>query len=160
MRLEAVPAPPPGQGWVGKAAGTILAAALLASLLLLPGTILQPFPWQKPEAQALCAEQRRALYLKIDRAAKTLFLLQGRFPDTLEELVDRGLLSSSDLKDAQGNALRYRPSEESYVLTPVASGQPIASAETTEAITGNFLLDPEFLSVSTEPRGAPLVLLD
>lgn len=160
MRLEAVPAPPPVQGWVGKAAAFLLAAALLAVLLLAPGAILQPFPWQKPDAQALAAEQRRALYLKIDRAAKTYFLLQGRFPDSLDELVRRGLLSSNDLEDALGYPLRYRPQEESYVLTPLAGGQPVASAETTEAITGNFLLDPEFLSSTAEPAGAPLVLLD
>jgi hypothetical protein len=160
MRLEAVPAPPPAQGWVGKAAAFLLAAALLVVLLFAPGAILQPFPWQKPDAQALAAEQRRALYLKIDRAAKTYFLLQGRFPDSLEELVQRRLLSSNDLEDALGYPLRYQPQEESYVLTPLAGGRPVASAETTEAITGNFLLDPEFLSSSAEPAGAPLVLLD
>jgi hypothetical protein len=160
MRLEAVPAPPPTQGWVGKAAAAILTAALLAALLLAPSTILQPFPWQKTEGQALSAQQRRALYLKIDRAAKTYFLLQGRFPDSLEELVGRRLLSSNDLGDALGRALRYRPSEESYVLTLVAGGRPVDSSETTEAITGNFLLDPEFLYVSAEAPGAPLILLD
>jgi len=38
-------------------------------------------------------------------------------------------------------------------------GRPRTGAESTEAITGNFLLDPEFLTASPDTR-PPLVLLD
>lgn len=42
----------------------------------------------------------------------------------------------------------------------MAGGKPVPGAEATEAITGNFLLDPEVLNVPPESQAAPLVLLD
>jgi len=38
--------------------------------------------------------------------------------------------------------------------------KPIPGTETSEAITGNFFLDPEFLTVPVESTAPPLVLLD
>jgi hypothetical protein len=119
-----------------------------------------PFPWQQQAREALARDQRAALYLKIDRAAKTWFLLKGSFPDRLEELIQAGLLSPADLTDPEGHPLRYAASEESYSLQPLERGRPVPGAETTEAITGNFLLDPEVLNVPPESQAAPLVLLD
>jgi hypothetical protein len=43
----------------------------------------------------------------------------------------------------------------------MTAGKPVPGAETTtEAITGNFLLDPEFLILPEESAAQPLVLLD
>jgi len=140
------------------AAGLVL--ALAASLLLWPGAILLPFPWQKGEREALAREERSSLYLKIDRAAKTHFLLEGRFPENLAQLRAAGFLSSRDLEDTQGHPLQYVPGEESYTIRPLAKGKPVDDAETSEAITGNFFLDPELLSLPTQSSTAPLVLLD
>jgi hypothetical protein len=137
-----------------------LAVVLLATLLLSPGALLLPFPWQDGERAALAQEQRAALYRKIDRGSKTFFLLEGRFPEQLGLLASAGLLSPGDLRDPQGHLLQYTASEESYTLQPMAGGKPLAGAESTEAITGNFLLDPDFLSVSKANARAPLVLLD
>jgi hypothetical protein len=36
----------------------------------------------------------------------------------------------------------------------------LAGTETSEAVTGNFLLDPEILTVPAESAEHPLVLLD
>jgi hypothetical protein len=138
----------------------VLALVLLATLLLSPGALLLPFPWQEGERAALAKEQRAALYRKIDRGSKTFFLLEGRFPEQLGLLVSSGLLSPGDLRDPQGYPLQYTASEESYTLQPMVDGKPLAGAESTEAITGNFLLDPEFVSVSKAKTGEPLVLLD
>ena len=71
-----------------------------------------------------------------------------------------GLLASSDLKDPEGRPLDYTAAEESYTLSPLEHGKPVAGAEATEAITGNFLLDPEVLNTTPESTVAPLVLLD
>jgi hypothetical protein len=160
MRAETRSAPPRSLGWVGRTLAALLAALVLASLLLLPDSLMIPFPWQERERDVLVRDQRAALYLKIDRAAKTWFLLKGSFPDRLQDLVAAGLLSAADLEDPEGRTLRYIASEESYTLQPLQRAKPLAGAEETEAITGNFLLDPEFLNVSPESTAAPLVLLD
>jgi hypothetical protein len=160
MRVETRSAPPRSLGWMGRTLAALLAALVLASLLLLPDSLMIPFPWQERERDVLVRDQRAALYLKIDRAAKTWFLLKGSFPDRLQDLVAAGLLSAADLEDPEGRALRYIASEESYTLQPLQRAKPLAGAEETEAITGNFLLDPEFLNVSPESTAAPLVLLD
>jgi hypothetical protein len=160
MKVEALPVVPAARvaaaRWMALALGGLVAAVAF----LAPNHIVLPFPWQEGERAALAAEQRSALYLKIDRAAKTFFLLEGRFPDQLDELRAAGLLSSADLRDPLGESLQYEVREDSYTLRPVRGGEPVPGAETTEAITGNFLLDPEFLSVPTDTETAPLVLLD
>lgn len=160
MKVEAPAAAPASQGIAGKAMGSLLAALLLTVLWIAPNALLLPFPWQETERHALAREQRASLYLKIDRAAKTFFLLEGRFPDRPGELVDAGLLVPADLIDPLGLPLQYAASEESYTLRPLRNGKPLEGEETTEAITGNFLLDPEFLAFSPESAQAPLVLLD
>jgi hypothetical protein len=160
MKVEARPAPPPSLGWVGRSLAVLLAVLVVATLLRLPDSLLLPFPWQQHERETLVRDQRAALYLKIDRAAKTWYLLKGSFPDHLQDLVAAGLLSSLDLEDPEGRPLRYTAAEDSYTLTPMERGRPVSGAEATEAITGNFLLDPEVLNTTPESTVAPLVLLD
>ena len=160
MKVEPRPAAPPTLAWIGRPLALLLAALTVSALIWQPNGLLFPFPWQDHERGDLAREQRSALDLKIDHAAKTWFLLKGSFPDRLEELVQAGLLSESDLKDPRGDRFLYAASEESYTLQPAAGGKPVPDAETTEAITGNFLLDPEFLNVPSETNATPLVLLD
>lgn len=138
----------------------VLAALSLLLLVLAPAAIVIPFPWQDAERLALAAEQKASLYQKIDRAAKTWFLLEGRFPERLSQLVAAGFLSPRDLADPQGRPFQYTVTEESYTLRPLAGGEPVPGEETTEAITGNFLLDPEFLFLPAQSSTQPLVLLD
>jgi len=138
----------------------VLAALALLLLVLAPAGVVIPFPWQHAERLALAAEQQASLYQKIDRAAKTWFLLEGRFPEHLGQLVEAGFLSPEDLMDPQGRSFQYSATEESYTLRPVADGTAVPGEETTEAITGNFLLDPGFLALPTQSSAQPLVLLD
>src|SRR3954465_14703994 len=159
MKVEPRPVPPPSLGWVGRSLAVLLAVLVVATLRV-PSSLLLPFPWQQHERETLVRDQRAALYLKIDRAAKTWYLLKGSFPDHLQELVSAGLLASSDLKDPEGRPLQYAATEESYTLKPLENGKPVPGAEATEAVTGNFLLDPEVLSTTPESTVAPLVLLD
>jgi hypothetical protein len=145
---------------LARAAAVLLVGLVLAVLVLAPGAVVIPFPWQGEERLALAHEQRVSLYLKIDRAAKTWFLLEGRFPERLSQLVQAGYLSPRDLADSEGHPLQYSVTEESYTLQPVQDGKPVKGAETSEAITGNFLLDPGFLTLPSESAAQPLVLLD
>jgi hypothetical protein len=160
MKVEARPAPPTSLGWVGRSLAAVLTVLVIAALLRVPDSLLLPFPWQAHERETLVRDQRAALYLKIDRAAKTWFLLKGSFPDHLQDLVAAGLLSSADLNDPEGRPLQYVAGEESYTLQPLEHGRPVQGTEATEAITGNFLLDPEVLSSTPESTATPLVLLD
>src|SRR4051812_46633339 len=160
MKVEPRPVPPASPGWVGRSLAVLLAVLVIATLLRVPDSLLLPFPWQQHERETLVRDQRAALYLKIDRAAKTWYLLKGSFPERLQELVSAGLLSSSDLEDPEGRPLQYAAMEESYTLKPLEHGKPVPGAEATEAITGNFLLDPEVLSTTPESTATPLVLLD
>lgn len=160
MRVEAPPAEAVRRPALARAAAALLAALMLAVLFLAPGAVVAPFPWQGEERLALAHEQRSTLSLKIDRAAKTWFLLEGRFPENLGQLVDAGYLSLSDLVDPEGHPIQYSVTAESYTLQPTMAGKPVPGAETTEAITGNFLLDPEFLILPEESAAQPLVLLD
>ncbi|HEX5715538.1 MAG TPA: DUF4388 domain-containing protein [Thermoanaerobaculia bacterium] len=143
-----------------KALAAVLATLALLLLILAPAAVVIPFPWQDAERLALAGQQQASLYQKIDRAAKTWFLLEGRFPERLAQLVEAGFLSPRDLADPQGRPFQYSVTEESYTLQPLVNGKPVPGEGTTEAITGNFLLDPGFLSLPAQSSAQPLVLLD
>ncbi|HEY8019652.1 MAG TPA: DUF4388 domain-containing protein [Thermoanaerobaculia bacterium] len=146
---------------VGQVLAVLAAALVVAVVVRDPADLVLPFPWQDGQRSAFARAARAPLYLKIDRAAKTFFLLEGHFPDRLSQLQAAGLLAPADLFDpALGTPLRYSARAEGYKVQPVDSrGTPREGSESTEAITGNFLLDPEFVSVSPDSK-APLVLLD
>jgi hypothetical protein len=160
MKVEAPAAQAGSQPVAPKILAAGLAILLFTALLLRPAAVLLPFPWQERERETLAQDLRSSQYLKIDQAAKTWFLLEGRFPANLGDLVTAGLLTRADLRDPQGYPIRYEPGEESYTLQPMKGGKPVAGAETSEAVTGNFLLDPEILTVPAESAEHPLVLLD
>ncbi|HEX2222681.1 MAG TPA: hypothetical protein VHN15_00590, partial [Thermoanaerobaculia bacterium] len=160
MTVEA-PAAVPGPARVlPPLLAAVMAAVVVAVLLLAPHALLLPYPWHERERDALAQEQRTSLYRKIDRAAKTFFLLEGRFPEQLDLLRGQGLLARRDLRDPVGYPFQYVTTDESYILQPLDKSQPLPGTESTEAITGNFLLDPELVSVTPESTRAPLVLLD
>ncbi len=159
MKIEA-PAAGPVRPVMPRLLAAGLALLVVLAVLFRPEAVLLPFPWQERERAALSQDLRSSLYVKIDQAAKTSFLLAGRFPAHLEELVAAGLIARADLRDPQGRAFRYEPGEESYTLQPFEGGKPVAGTETSEAVTGNFLLDPEILTVPAESAEHPLVLLD
>lgn len=126
-------------------------------------SFLLPFPWLGAERAAVHDERDSARLLELDQAAKTFFLLQGRFPDDLQELVSLGLLEPHDLVDSRGRPFAYEPRERSYRVHPVVPGGPADVEEFFhEGIGGNFLLDPDFLAGARNPSSTepPLVLLD
>jgi Domain of unknown function (DUF4388) len=140
-----------------------LALGLTVALVLVarqvPETLLLPFPWEQSERNAFERNQREALFDKLDIAAKTAFLRDGRFPDQLSQLRDAGLLSPVDLRDPGGEPLLYTAREDSYTLQATEGGKALADAEASESITGNFLLDPNLVQSGTN-SSQPIVLLD
>jgi len=137
-----------------------VALAVFALPWLAPRRLLLPFPWQESARSGLERNQRNAGYLQIDRAARTFFLLEGHYPDGLQELVTGNLLSPSALADPAGRRLAYSAENLAYEVEPVAGGEPVPELGIREAITGDFLLDPDFLDLPERPDRPPLVLLD
>ncbi|HET9766408.1 MAG TPA: hypothetical protein VFS60_06155, partial [Thermoanaerobaculia bacterium] len=137
-----------------------VALAVFALPWLAPRRLLLPFPWQESARSGLERNQRSAGYLQIDRAARTFFLLEGHYPDGLQELVTGNLLSPSALADPEGRRLAYSAENLAYEVQPVSGGEPVAELGIREAITGDFLLDPDFLDLPEKPDRPPLVLLD
>jgi len=148
--------------WIAGGLGLALAVGAGAVLWTAPARLLFPFPWQADERSAQVKAGLDTSYLKIDRAAKTFFLLTGRFPDRLERLIDLGLLGGRDLAGPDGRRLAYAVGEESYTMRPAAGDDENGGALSgvREAITGNFLLDLELLSTPVLSAEPPLVLLD
>jgi hypothetical protein len=163
LRMRA-PVAPARLGGIARAAPLLIAAAVacgaLATPWLAPRRLVLPLPWQDATRAALERNQRAASHLQLDRAARTYFLLEGHYPDGLEELVALDLLPAAALLDPARHPLRYSSDERSYEVTPVVDGRPVPELGTREAITGDFLLDPDFLRLPDRPERPPLVLLD
>jgi hypothetical protein len=136
---------------VGAVLGLGLAGAIVVVAALAPGRLLLPFPWQEAARADWRAALTAAQELKIERAARTYFLHEGRFPQELDALVTLGLLASADLAGPDGVPLAYRAEVDGYQL---------GESGATEAVTGDFLLDPEFRRSPEAGQAPPLVLLD
>lgn len=152
-----LPAPSPLAKWMGGGLALLLLIGVVATLMSRPASILLPFPWQDNTRSTLERQIRQSLYRRVDTAAKTYFLLEGKYPDSLAQLVERGLMSPADLVDPAGYELVYTAGTGSYGIQLQDDGQLIEGLGTREGITGDFLVDPQFLSTASEP---PLVLLD
>jgi hypothetical protein len=159
-RPEPKAPPAPVASWPGVALATGLVILILVVSAARQGLLLLPYPWQETARDGLEKVQRTALYLKIDRAAKSYFLLEGRYPDDLGRLVDQRLLGTGDLRDPRGRPLAYATEELSYTLHPVEGGEPLADLGRREAVTGDFLLDAEFTKLPARSETQPFVLLD
>lgn len=146
--------------WGSRLLAVLAAFGLMLVLARSPQLLLLPFPWLQEQELALVAQQREAVHWSIDHAAKTYFLMAGRFPEQLDTLVEAGLLSPSLLEDPAGYPLHYVPGDVQYQLMPVAGGDSMVELGTSEAITGNFLLDLDFFSIPGSTLQQPLVLVD
>lgn len=143
------------------AVGAAVVAALLVAVMVAsyPVPFFLPFPWLGGERADLHEHRDAAHLQELDLAAKTFFLLEGRFPDDLDEMVAAGLLERGDLFDSRGRRLIYEPKERSYQVRSLVANSAHPSFE--EGIAGNFLLDPEIRGGRDEERREPpLVLLD
>ena len=146
------------QRWVGPVLGVLLAVGLGLAFVARQGSFLLPFPWQDNQRNTVERQLRQSLYLKIDRAAKTYFLVEVHYPGNLDELVDLDLVSEADLRDQSGGELSYSTDDMTYRIVPEFGDRRALELSTTEAITGDFLLDPQFLRTSSS-NIPPLVLL-
>ena len=157
------PATVPVGALLQKLAGPLLAAVLLFAVTLSlfdrPGNVLLPFPWQENQRETIERQLRYSLFLKIDRAARAYFLIQAHYPDSLQELVDLGLLSPADLRDPAGYQLSYTSADLRYRIDLLdKKGNVVEGLGTGESANGDFLLDPRILRTGGTQE-VPLVLL-
>ncbi|MCG8460571.1 MAG: DUF4388 domain-containing protein, partial [Holophagales bacterium] len=145
--------------WGGLALAVLLLVAVAATMASRPVSLLLPFPWQESSRSTAERQMRESLFQRIDRSARTFFLMEAHYPDALEELGLRSMLSAEDLRDPAGHQLEYSADSVSYRIQLRQNGQALEGLGNTEAITGDFLVDPQFLS-SASSAEAPLVLLD
>jgi hypothetical protein len=149
--------------WIGQllaSAAAIGAVLFFALLVLRPSAVLLPFPWLRQDRATFDRQLRIARALVIDRSARTYFLGEGRYPDRLGELVERGLLAERMRFDPAGHSYQFRPDAVSYVLESGRGPGSSAGSSTTESISGDFVVDPEFFQGLREDESVPLVLLD
>lgn len=155
-RALARPEVSPWSAW-GLAAAALL--GLAAGAAGVPIRLLLPLAGQGEVEASLQRQQRSAFYTKVDRAAKTHYLLAGSFPDDLGELVDEGLLARGDLEATRGALLAYADAPSSYLVRLREGAEDAEKSHRTETVAGHFLLDPDFV-VPEVIEFPPLVLLD
>ncbi len=152
------------EGWWGDTRapampGRLLALGLLVSMVGLvlwaPGTFLLPLDGQERIRSGIARGVESSTEVRISRALRAHFQLDGRFPETLDALAARGLVDGGDLAVA-GGPLAYRAAGLSYQIGGAATA---GDRLRTESVTGNFLLDPDF-SPPEILETPPLVLLD
>jgi len=161
-RLAIPPSATALQPWVGTSLAVLLLLLLGLVLLRRPASFLQPLPGQENQRSTVERRLRQALFLKIDRATRSYFLMEAHYPDALQEMVGFGLLETSDLQDPAGHALRYVPDTESYQsyeIQVLVKEKPLDGLGTKQATDGDFLLDPKFIALDADTEH-PLFLLD
>ena len=137
-----------------------VAAFVVAVGLLVwaPDRYLLPLPWHGALRHQLDHQQRAALELKIDGAARTFFMLYGRYPETLDELIANRALAPADTLNPAGERIVLSSGPSNYVVQHAAGGED--TDLWAGSIAGNFLLDPDFSAATPPPDEPPLVLLD
>jgi predicted transcriptional regulator len=132
-------------------------ALLLALALRVPGLLLFPTPELAGARDSFDRLRRLSRHDLIDRSARTYHLLEGRYPASLGELVERGLLPARAQRDPSGAPYRISSKAEEYQLF-VASEDGAGGAR--EGVFGDFLLDRGLFAQLDDERGVPLVLVD
>ena len=147
--------------WVGRGLALVALVPLLIGLSFGSARVALPFPWQSKQRAGIAEAQRKSLFLKVDRAAKTYYLLRGSFPEQLGRLRALHLLAPSEPRDPSGAELRYEAGDSSYKITPIPRSETASPyGESSEGIVGNFLLDPEFRRRHQDAATAPIFLVD
>lgn len=145
--------------WSGVGLAAILLIGVFLTLLLRPVALLLPFPWQDNTRNTVERQVRESVFRRLDRGARTYFLVEAHYPDTLQQLQELSLVSNADLKDPAGYEMDYRSEQVSYSIRLKDGDEAIEGLGTTEAITGDFFVDPQFLA-NARTAEDPVVLLD
>lgn len=150
--------------WVAPIAARALAVGAAVFVMLAvfesPRRLLLPFPWQEADREAFAKSQLEASWRTIDMAARSFYLVEGRFPSDLAELVAAELVEPERAFDPDGDPVALTTEILGYRLEPIKDGEPVTEMAYVATVVGDLLLDPEAVSASSASQEAPLVLLD
>jgi hypothetical protein len=135
----------------------LLGVAAVALAMLRPAVPLLPYPALRDEREGLARLETQARLATIDRAARSFYLLEGRYPASLEDLIARALLAPSQRSLPNGDRLVLEPAADAYRLA--IAGDPDAAGYS-ESVAGDVLLDRALFAGVQDETGVPLVLLD
>jgi hypothetical protein len=120
-----------------------------------------PFPWQEASRQRLENLRLQALEHDLIGKLKIYRILYGTFPLDLRPLVDTGLARPGDVEDSHGRAVVFEALDDGFVLGLEDDGGDASKRPRTHfAVTGDFLLDPDFSRVDGPAGGTPVQVLD
>ena len=136
-----------------------LLVVLVMVLLERPSLLLFPFGWQSEQRSELMREQNAARSANIAQAARSFYLLEGRFPGNPDVLADLGLVRTFHLADALGRSLDIVATEVGFEIVARDPTEAVTDVLWIQRLAGDFLLDRDF-SESTLFDQAPLILLD
>lgn len=125
-----------------------------------PVDLVASLPWSALGRDEFSASRRLAAFEQVDAAARAYFFVEGRYPDDLAALVDRGLLGQSASRDPWGQPLRFTSDGLIYALETAAEDLGPGAMGAVESIAGDLFLDSSLFEVEAERNSSPLVLLD
>jgi len=137
----------------------ILLGGLLVLMTERPSFLLFPFPWQSEQRSEVMREQNAARLANISQAARSYYLVEGRFPENPDVLADLALVRQLHLVDALGRPLDLVATDSGFEIVARDSTEAVSDVLSVHALSGDFLLDRAFAHSSLLDR-APLVLLD
>lgn len=136
--------------------GGLVAAILAAVAVTAPTAVLLPAA-NLEQREAFEHNRREARYAKIESVVRSYALAEGRLPEDLEELVERGMLPHDEVRGPLGQLLLYEVDGLVYRIRPLLTEEESAFLG---SLQGDFLLDPSQLEGAREGSSKPLVLLD
>lgn len=136
--------------------GGLVAAILAAVAVTAPTAVL--LPAANPEQREAFEHNRReARYAKIESVVRSYALAEGRLPEDLEVLVERGMLPRDEVRGPLGQPPLYEVDGLVYRIRPLLTEEESAFLG---SLQGDFLLDPSQLAGARDGSSQPLVLLD
>ena len=148
----------PVMPWLAAAIAAVALVAVVRSGGQRPSLTLLAFPWQDVHRDAVEHQLRQSRLDAVEAAARSYFLMEQRFPESLISLVDLRLVGTDDLRGPAGHPVKYTlDSEVSGRLIVEGDGQLDQRALTVE--DDDFLLG-DILVQDLDARTAPLYLID
>jgi uncharacterized protein DUF4388 len=108
-----------GPGWAAAALVVVVALVGMASRRTQPLAVVGQPPFLKGSYDLLLADVSQARLERLDRAILAYHLAQGSLPRTLEDVVGRGLVDRTYLKDPWERPFHYALTEQGYLLSAV-----------------------------------------
>jgi uncharacterized protein DUF4388 len=108
-----------GPGWVAAALVVAVAVVGMAARRTQPLAVVGQPPFLKGSYDLLLADVSHSRLERLDRAILAYQLAQGSLPRTLEDVVGRGLVDRTYLKDPWARPFHYALTEQGYLLSAV-----------------------------------------